>query len=99
MKTAIELFAEFHTRTSYGLIFYEQNFIEALTEHDNEIKEKIKGMIEEQENFIENDSPTYEEISEAKAIIIALTELKQRLVAITPTHSSCDSSTEGGSQL
>ena len=29
--------------------------------------------------LIENDLPTYEEISEAKAIILALTELKQKI--------------------
>ena len=70
MKTAEELFAEFHTRTSYGLIFYEQNFIEALTEHDKEIISMIDEMIE-----VCRDNTASISLGRAQA----LTELKTKI--------------------
>jgi len=47
MKNAEELFNEFATSTDGIIVQYEANFIEALSEHDNELISEIEKKIKE----------------------------------------------------
>ena len=47
MKNAEELFDEFATSTDGIIVQYKANFIEALSEHDNELISEIEKKIEE----------------------------------------------------
>jgi len=49
MKNAEELFNEFATSTDGIIVQYEANFIEALSEHDNELISEIEKLIEDAE--------------------------------------------------
>ena len=75
MKTAEELFRDYHTQTSYSLVMYEQNFIEALTEHDAEIVNIIDDMIEKEKMGL-NTTTRKEIIGAIKIVIYRLEELK-----------------------
>ena len=81
MKTAEELFRDYHTQTSYSLVMYEQNFIEALTEHDAEIKALIEPIEGRVAKLLDDSSFTFGVEPRITLIKIdrALTDLKEKL--------------------
>ena len=61
MKTAKELFDEFATSTDGIIVQYKANFIEALSEHDNEIISEIEKKIEDNKKYFHIDEYTKRE--------------------------------------